>query len=153
MNPRIPALCVFIVCLASLSLDADPAKPSEREVVKMEPFVVKGKSFAQSGFGFKATFRHHLIWAGIKELIIVTVEPRSAAKKAGLEVGEKILQIRDVKVDGLGIGELKREFEKPSANGMISLTIQAKDSGATKVVELQFSEPSAHIPKESEPNQ
>ncbi len=119
----------------------------------MAPYVVKGKSLAQSGFGFKATFRHHLIWAGIKELMIVNVEPRSAAKKAGLEVGEKILQIRDVKVDGLGIGELKREFERPSANGMIRLTIQAKDSAATRIVELQFSEPSARIPKASEPNQ
>jgi predicted metalloprotease with PDZ domain len=114
----------------------------------MEPYVVKAKSLAQAGFGFKATFRHHLIWAGIKELTIVIVEPRSAAKKAGLEVGEKIIQIRDVKVEGLGIGELKREFEKPSANGMIPLTIRVKDSDATRVVELQFSEPSAQMPKE-----
>jgi predicted metalloprotease with PDZ domain len=153
MNPKIAVLCMSIVCFLSLARGADPAEPSESKVVKMEPYVVRAKSLAQAGFAFKAKFRHHMIWAGIKELIIVTVEPRSAAKKAGLEVGEKIIQIRDAKVDGMGIRELIREFEKPSANGMISLTIQSKDSGATRVMQLQFHDPSSQTPEPRVPSQ
>jgi hypothetical protein len=147
MNPQLPLLLALQISIASLAPGAEPLKPSD-EVVLMKPYVVEEKSLANAGFAFKARFRHHMIWAGVKELIIVNVGPRSEAKKAGLEVGEKIIQIRDMKVDGLGIKALQNEFEKKSENGKIPLIIQAKDSEKTRLVELQFSEPAAQPKKD-----
>jgi predicted metalloprotease with PDZ domain len=141
MAPRHLAFCVLVLGFGSLALRADPAKPSEEETIRLKPYVIEEKSLANTGFSFKAKFRHHMLWAGIKELIITQVESRSYAKKAGLEVGEKIIQIRDVKVEGLGLKELQREFETKSVNGKITLLIQAKDSNTTRTVELQFNEP------------
>jgi predicted metalloprotease with PDZ domain len=137
-----------MVAFVSSAFGADSGKPSENEVVKLQPCVVKAKSLKDAGFGFKAKFRHHMIWAGIKELVIFEVGPRSDAKMAGLEVGEKIIQIRDVKVDGLGIKELLKQFEMPSETGKVLLLIQAKDSGKTRTVELQF-----HEAPNTEPNE
>ena len=150
MNPKFPLLLALQVSIGSLAFGAEPPKPSD-EVVLMKPYVVEEKSLAKAGFGFKATFRHHMIWAGVKELIIVNVGPRSAAKKAGLEVGEKIIQIREVKVDGLGIKALQKEFEKKSENGKIPLIIQSKDSEKTRLVELQFGDPAAQPKQEVSP--
>jgi C-terminal processing protease CtpA/Prc len=129
-----------MVAFVSSAFGADSEKPSESDVVKLQPCVVKAKSLKDAGFGFKAKFRHHMIWAGIKELVIFEVGPRSDAKIAGLEVGEKIIQVRDVKVDGLSIKELKKQFEMPSETGKVLLVIQAKDSAKTRTVELQFHE-------------
>ena len=150
MNPKLPLLLALQVSIVSFTLGAEPPKPGD-EVVLMKPYVVEERSLAKAGFGFRATFRHHMIWAGVKELIIVNVGPRSEAKKAGLEVGEKIIQIREVKVDGLGIKALQKEFEKKSENGRIPLIIQAKDSEKTRLVELQFSEPAVQPKTEVPP--
>lgn len=123
-----------------LPLRADSAKPIEEEVVRLAPYVVEARSLADAGFTFKARFRYHMMWSGIKELIIVKVGPQSEAKKAGLSVGEKILQIRDVKVDGLGIDELRNEFETKAVDGKVTLLIQSKGSEETRTVVLQFTD-------------
>jgi hypothetical protein len=140
VNSKLPAVLIILASLAAPAFAADSSKPGD-EVVVMKPYVVEEKSLAKAGFGLQAKFRHHLIWAGVKEIVVIKVEPRSAAKKAGLEVGEKIIQIRDVKVDGLGIKALQKEFEKKSVDGKIPLVIQAKDSAQTRMVELQFGKP------------
>ncbi|MEO7597971.1 MAG: PDZ domain-containing protein [Opitutus sp.] len=116
-------------------------KPNEDGIVKLDPYVVETKSLANAGFRFKAKFHHHLKGAGIKELTIVEVGPQSQAKKAGLAVGEKILQIRDVKVEGLAIEELQNEFETTAVDGKVPLLIQARGSDETRTVVLQFSDP------------
>jgi predicted metalloprotease with PDZ domain len=139
---------IAIVTVLILPFACHAKSESQDEPVKLAPFVIKAKSLKDAGFGFKAKFRHHMIWAGIKELVIFEVGPRSDAQKAGLEVGEKIIQIRDVKVDGLGIKELQKQFEMPSETGKVLLLIQAKDSGKTRTVELQF-----HEAPSTEPNQ
>lgn len=149
MKSRLITSCICVFGFVSLSLRAEPTKPNQDEIVKLEPYVVKAKSLANAGFSFIAKFRYHMIWAGIKELIIVEVGPRSEAKKAGLAVGEKILQIRDVKVEGLGIRELRNEFETKAVDGKVTLLIQSKGSKETRTVVLQFTEP---LPK-TEPNQ
>ena len=148
MNHKISLLCITMIAFVSSAFGAGSEKPSESEVVKLQPCVVKAKSLKDAGFGFKAKFRHHMIWAGIKELVIFEVGPRSDAKIAGLEVGEKIIQVRDVKVDGLSIKELQKQFEMPSETGKILLVIQAKDSKKARTVELQF-----HEAPNTEPNQ
>jgi hypothetical protein len=149
MKSKFLASCILASAFAALPLLAEPVKPSQDEIVKLKPYVVEAKSLANAGFTFIAKFRHHMIWAGIKELIIAEVGPRSEAKKAGLAVGEKILQIRDVKVDGLGIKELRNEFETKAVDGKITLLIQSKDSKETRTIVLQFTDP---LPK-TEPNQ
>ena len=53
-----------------------------------------------------------------------------------------------MKVDGLGIKALQKEFEKKSENGKIPLIIQSKDSEKTRLVELQFGEPAARPKQE-----
>jgi len=137
---------MFVSGFVSFPLRADSAKPNEDEIVKLTPYVVEARSLAGAGFKFKARFRHHMIGAGIKELIIVEVGPQSEAKKAGLAVGEKILQIRDVKVDGLGIKQLQNEFEIKAVEGKVTLLIQSKGSNETRTVVLQFTGP---LPKKA----
>ena len=46
---------------------------------------------------------------------------------------------------------VKQLFEKKSENGKIPLIIQAKDPGKTRLVELQFGEPTAQSKKEVRP--
>jgi S1-C subfamily serine protease len=149
MKPKFLASFILASAFAALPLRAESVKPSQDEIVVLEPYVVEAKSLANAGFAFIAKFRYHMIWAGIKELIIAEVGPRSEAKKAGLAVGEKILQIRDVKVNGLGIRALRKEFETKAVDGKVTLLIQSKDSKETRTVVLQFTEP---LPK-TEPNQ
>ena len=122
-------------------LRALSAKSDKEDVVKLDPYVVETRSLANAGFRFKAKFHHHLQGAGIKELTIVEVGPQSQAKKAGLAVGEKILQIRDVKVEGLGLEELQSQFETKAVDGKVPLLIQSKKSDETRTVVLQFSDP------------
>ena len=148
MNPQLPAIFIILLGLVAPAFAATPLKAGD-EVVLMKPYVVEERSLAKAGFGFQAKFRHHLIWAGVKELVIVNVGPHSAAKKAGLAVGEKIIQIREVKVDGLSIKALQKEWEKKSVDGKIPLVIQAKDSEQTRTVELQFGEPADRTKKEA----
>jgi len=138
MNSRFVSSCGCVLSFALLSLHAEPAKPKQDDIVKMDPYVVEAKSLADAGFTIKARFLNHLIGAGIKELIIVRVGPQSEAKKAGLAVGEKILQIRDVKVEGLGLKELQDEFAAKAVNGKVTLLVQSKGSDETRTVELQF---------------
>ena len=138
MNTRLFRSCVCVLGLALLPLHAKPAKTKEDEIVKLDPYVVEMKSLADAGFTIKAKFLNHLIGAGIKELVIVKVGPQSDAKKAGLAVGEKILQIRDVKVEGLGIKELQDEFAAKAADGKVILLIQSKGSEETRTVELKL---------------
>jgi C-terminal processing protease CtpA/Prc len=125
------------LCLISMT-SAETLAQSGSEPIKMSPVVVEEKSLAGSGFGFKARFRYHMIWSGVKELVIVTVEPSSAARKAGLMVGEKIVCIWDTPVEGLKISELEALFKRPSQNGAIPLVIAAKDSGQQRSIELRF---------------
>src|SRR3954470_18795086 len=98
MNPRLISFCLCVFGFALLSLRAESAKPKQDDIVKLDPYVVEASSLADAGFTIKARFLNHLIGAGIKELVIVKVGPQAEAKKAFLSVGEKILQIRDVKV-------------------------------------------------------
>ena len=123
-------------------LRALSAKSDKEDVVKLDPYVVETRSLANAGFRFKARFHHHLQGAGIKDLTIVEVGPQSQAKKAGLAVGEKILQIRDVKVEGLAIEELQSQFETKAVDGKVPLLIQSRGSDETRTVVLQFSDPS-----------
>jgi len=146
MNSRLLASCLFASGFVSFSQRAESAKPNEDEIVKLTPFVVEARSLANAGFKFKAKFHHHIKGAGIKELIIVEVGPQSEAKKAGLAVGEKILQIRDVKVDGLGLEELRDEFVTKAVDGKITLLIQSKGSDETRTVVLQFPAPPKKTP-------
>lgn len=139
MNLRLCLFCFVFSNLVSLIFGADAQKPHD-DVVILKPYVVEAKSLAHTGFEFLAKFRYHLITAGIKELIITKVESRSVAKKAGLEVGEKIIQVWDMKVEGLKIKELKKLFERKTEDGKIPLTIQSKDSGVIRKVVLQWSE-------------
>jgi predicted metalloprotease with PDZ domain len=143
MNTRLIRSCVCLFAVASLSLHAEQAKPKQDDVVKLDPFVVEASSLADAGFTIKARFLNHLIGAGIKELVIVKVGPQSEAKKAGLSVGEKILQIRDVKVEGLGLKELQEQFATKAVKGKVTLLVQAKNSGETRTVELQFTKASS----------
>jgi S1-C subfamily serine protease len=138
MNFRLLVSCSLVLGFVAVSLHATPAKPDKAEIVKLEPFVVESTSLANAGFRFKARFHHHLIEAGIRELVIVEVGPQSEAKKAGLAVGEKILQIRDVKVEGLGLEELQNEFQTKAEDGKVPLLIQSKGSDETRTVVLQF---------------
>ncbi|MEO6002571.1 MAG: PDZ domain-containing protein [Opitutus sp.] len=138
MNTRLVRSSLCVLGLALLPLHAKPAKTKEEEIVKLDPYVVEMKSLADAGFTIKAKFLNHLIGAGIKELIIVKVGPQSDAKKAGLAVGEKILQIRDVKVEGLGIKELQDEFAAKAVDGKVTLLVQSKGSDETRTVELPF---------------
>jgi hypothetical protein len=154
MNSRLVISGLCILALASLPLQAKPAKPKDEEVVKLDPYVVEVRSLADAGFTIKAKFLNHLIGAGIKELIIVKVGPQSDAKKAGLSVGERILQIRDVKVEGLGIKELQEEFAAKAEDGKVTLLIQSKGSEETRTVELKLTKSAAVAPPNppSEPN-
>ena len=138
MNFRLLASWILVAGFVPFSLRAGTAKPNDDGIVKLTPYVVEATSLANAGFKFKARFRYHLIGAGIKELIIVEVGPQSAAKKAGLAVGEKILQIRDVKVEGLGIKELQEEFETKAVDGKVPLLIESKNSNETRTVVLQL---------------
>lgn len=138
MKSRFLVVFVLVSGCVSLPLDAASAKPDKEDVVKLDPYVVETRSLANAGFRFKAKFRPHFIGEGIKELIIVEVGPQSQAKKAGLAVGERILQIRDVKVEGLGLEELQNEFRTQSADGKVPLLVQAKGSSETRTVVLQF---------------
>jgi C-terminal processing protease CtpA/Prc len=104
----------------------------------MRPVIVEEKSLAGSGFGFKAQFRYHMIWSGIRKLVIVAVEPRSAARKAGLMVGDKIVRIWNTPVDGLKISQLEALFKRRSENGIIPLVVEGKDSALQRSVELRF---------------
>jgi C-terminal processing protease CtpA/Prc len=142
MNSRLIKIGLCALGLAAPLLEAKHApKTDEEEVVKMDPVVVEASSLASAGFKFKARFRHNLVGTGIRELVIVEVGPQSAAKRAGLSVGEKILQIRDVKVEGLGLKELQEEFASKAVNGKVTLLIEAKGSTETRTVDLQFSNP------------
>ena len=139
METRLFVSLIFISGLAALPLSAASDKGEKDDIVKMDPYVVETRSLANAGFRFKAKLHHHLDGAGIKELTIVEVGPQSQAKKAGLAVGEKILQIRDVKVEGLDLQELQHQFETKAVDGKVPLLIQAKGSQATRTVVLQFS--------------
>lgn len=147
MNTRLVGVGLCVLSFGLLSLSAKTAKPDPDEVVRMDPVVVEATSLASAGFKFKARFRHNLVGTGIRELVIVEVGPQSAAKKAGLSVGEKILQIRDVKVEGLGIKELQDEFAAKAVNGKVSLLVEARGSTETRTVELQF--PNQHLPSDA----
>ncbi len=149
MNRKSAFLAIAMVAFVSFAFGANRQKPNEAEVVKLQPCVVMAKSLANADFSFVAKFRYHLIWAGIKELVIIRVGKNSDAKKAGLAVGEKIIQIREVKVEGMGLKELQREFEMKTETGKVQLVIQAKDSTKTRIVELQFGEPA--IPEPNQP--
>jgi hypothetical protein len=140
MNSRLLASWILVCVVASLPLRAESEKSDESEIVKLEPYVVEAKSLADAGFTFKARFRHHMIWAGIKELTIVKVGPHSEAKKAGLAVGERILEIRDVKVEGLGLKELQDLFEAKAADGKVTLLVQSRGSEDTRTVVLRFTD-------------
>ena len=149
MNSRLLASCILVAGFVLLPLHADSAKPHEEEIVKLSPYVIEATSLADAGFKFKARFHNHMISAGIKELIIVEVGPMSEAKKAGLAVGEKILQIGDVKVDGLGIEELGVEFETKSVDGKVTLLIQSKGSDKTRTVVPKITDHSKKSPNQS----
>jgi S1-C subfamily serine protease len=140
-HPIRTGLCVFGFAL--LSLHAESAKSKQDDIVKLDPYVVEASSLADAGFTIKARFLNHLIGAGIKELVVAKVGPQSEAKKAGLSVGEKILQIRDVKVEGLGLKELQEQFATKAVNGKVTLLVQAKNSEETRTVELQFTKASS----------
>jgi C-terminal processing protease CtpA/Prc len=122
-------------------------------VVNLPPYVIEAKSLADSGFKFKARFRDHMIGAGIRELVIVEVGPQSEAKKAGLAVGDRILQIRDVKVEGLGLKELQDEFATKAVDGKVPLLIQSRGSDETRTVMLKFADlvPKKAVNKSPEP--
>ena len=132
---------VMVYGFVSLPLRAGSAKAQDDKVVTLPPYVIEAKSLADAGFKFKARFHNHMIGAGITELIIVEVGPQSEAKKAGLAVGDRILQIRDVKVEGLGLAELQHEFASKAVDGKVSLLIQSKGSDETHRVTLKF----AHV--------
>lgn len=152
MNSRFIRSCVCVFGSALLSLRAEPAKPKQEDIVKLDPYVIEATSLADAGFTIKARFLNHLIGAGIKELVIVKVGPQSEAKKAGLSVGEKIIQIRDVKVEGLGLKELQEQFATKAVKGKVTLLVQARNSDETRTVELQFSKaPAVKEPTEPSP--
>jgi len=138
MNYRVLLAAILVSVFGSFPLCADSAKTKEDEVVVLPPFDVKAQSLADTRFRFKARFRDHMIGAGIKELIIVEVGPQSEAKKAGLAVGDRILQIQDVKVEGLGLKELQNEFATKAVDGKVSLLIQSKGSDETRTVILKY---------------
>jgi S1-C subfamily serine protease len=142
MNSRLIRSCVCVFASALLSFGAESAKPKSDDIVKLDPYVVEASSLADAGFSIKARFLNHLTGGGIKELIIVKVGPQSEAKKAGLAVGEKILQIRDVKVEGLNLKELQDEFAAKAVNGKVTLLVQSRNSEETRTVELQFTKAS-----------
>ncbi len=147
MNSRLLVFCILATYFVSFPLRANSAKSNEDEIVKLPPYVVETKTLANAGFTLKAKFR--LIGTGIKELVIVEVGPRSEAKKAGLSIGEKILQIRDVKVEGLGLEELQKEFEAEAVDGKVPLLIQAKGSNKTRTVVLQFTDHAQKVPTQA----
>ena len=138
MNSRVLVAAILVSLFGSFPLRADSDKTKEDEVVVLPPFAVKGHSLADFRFKFKARFRDHMIGAGIKDLIIVEVGPQSEAKKAGLAVGDRILQIRDVKVEGLGLKELQNEFATKAVDGKVPLLIQSKGSDETRTVILKY---------------
>lgn len=150
MKSRLALFCLCILGTACVPLCAKPAKTEDNEVVKMDPVVVEASSLSDAGFKFKAKFRPHFIGTGIRELVVVEVGPQSTAKKAGLAVGDRILQIRDVKVEGLGIQELQHEFETKAVDGKVTLLVKSKGSTEPRNVELQFTKsPLSNDPKPS----
>lgn len=144
---RLLAFSVMVSGFVSLPLRADSAKAKGDDVVTLPPYAIEAKSRADARFEWKARFHDHMIGAGIRELIISRVGPQSEAKKAGLVVGDRILQIWDVKVEGLGLQELLDEIATKAVDGKVSLLIQSKGSDKPRTVMLKSAD---LVPKKSD---
>jgi predicted metalloprotease with PDZ domain len=149
---------LLLGCSAALN-GSDAPQVMRDEPVVLKPYVVHDKMFAEAGFIINARARKGSKAAtgvvGIESFLIVISkpDPRTIAGRAGLKNGDKIIQIGEVKVDGLSFREFTEEFAKRRARLLVPLVISPKGSGELRSVVLDFGAPPEERAKLKEASQ
>jgi predicted metalloprotease with PDZ domain len=158
MKSRSSAIVLLLLRCASALNGSDAPQVMRDEPVVLKPYVVRDKLFEEAGFIINAKARKGSKAAtgvvGIESFVIVISkpDPRTIAGRAGLKNGDQIIQIGDVKVDGLSFREFTEEFARRRARLVIPLVISPKGSGEVRSVVLDFGAPPAESAKLKAPN-
>jgi S1-C subfamily serine protease len=118
---------VSLVFLGPLSVKAMPPAPADSKVFVLEPFKVKGT--AASNFAIDIRI---LVDAGTKKvfkMVVTRVAEDSDASDLGLQVGDEI-----VKIDGVPVEGMDSKVDRTSQIGRIFLNRHSGDSLKLEII-------------------
>ena len=102
---RMALLVLLLSICGCISVEADDSAKKD-EIVKLEPYVVtaRGEVYLQM------SFRGHFIFAGLKALTFRSLP--TSWKRAGIEIGDKVVSIDGQPIKGMGIVEFLKAGQK-----------------------------------------
>ena len=125
-----------VICLLSMLRAAEAsAQPPADEIVTMPRFVVKDTPFNTAARIRAVTNPSDR--RTIESFIILTLEPNSRLKKAGMQVGDSIVRINSTEVRGLTHAELGAlMLLKKGQSSIVRFEIMPAGASTTRVVEV-----------------
>jgi hypothetical protein len=142
LSPKTSTLALLFFLLPTLhAADAVPA--AAEKPVMLAPLVVSAQSLREMNFHLTINRKPRIKGVklrGIEEPIFSQVDSKSIAALAGIQVGDRLVQIGELKLDGVSIEQFEEKF-KQRTEGKLLLVIRTRDFGVLRPVELNFRPP------------